>query len=265
MPGSSSCWLSAAQADSIAALKKLGISEDEARQSVWYSLSGGYFSYPAKPSLKQVPPAQRAALVTLIGKFARAYAESDSFLENYRKYREERKPTPPDAPTTAEQDRQAMKEQYQRSIKETEEVMSSMPLEQKRAMEETLNMMKEQLKALDNPDNPMFSKEVNSIKQQGYQAERQDYNSRLAVWIKSYPESPNQMIQLRLKQFLSESAGVDFDAKLKRRADGKMIFENPAYESKPPQWKLCYRLGRETVEAARSFANQWLNDIEGTF
>jgi hypothetical protein len=106
---------------------------------------------------------------------------------------------------------------------------------------------------------------MDSIKQQGYQAQLQDYRRSLAQWEKAYPQSPNQMVQLRLKQFLSESAGVDFDAKLKRRADGKMIFENPAYESKPPQWKLCYRLGRETVEAARSFANQWLNDIEGTF
>ena len=251
-------------ADSLAALKQLGISDDEARQSVWYSFSGGYFSYPAKPSLKQVPPEDRATLVTLIGEFARLYTESEEFSGQYRQYREERKPAPPAPPTTAEEDRNAQKQEYQRSIKELGEVMSSMPPDQKKMMQETLTMIEEQLKALDDPDNPMFGAEMDEIKRQGYESGMEDYRQRLSEWNREYPESPRQMIQLRLRQFLSESEGVDFDAKLKRRADGKMIFDNPTYEGKPPNWKLCYRAGRETVESARAFAQRWMTEIESS-
>jgi hypothetical protein len=217
-----------------------------------------------KPSLKQVPPEDRAVLVNLIGEFARLYTESEEFAGHYRQYREERKPTPPNPPTTAEEDRTAQKQEYQRSLKELGEVMSSMPPDQKKMMQETLTMIEEQLRALDNPDNPMFGAEMDEIKRHGYEAEMEDHKLRLAEWNKEYPESPGQMIQLRLRQFLSESEGVDFDAKLKRRTDGKMIFDNPAYESKPPNWKLCYRAGRETVESARAFAQRWMTEIKGS-
>jgi hypothetical protein len=39
---------------------------------------------------------------------------------------------------------------------------------------------------------------------------------------------------------------------------GTMRFADPRFESKPDQWKLCYRAGREPVEAARAFAAEWL-------
>ena len=34
------------------------------------------------------------------------------------------------------------------------------------------------------------------------------------------------------------------------------------YEKKPTEWKMCYRAGRETGEALRGFATDWLAEPE---
>jgi hypothetical protein len=42
-----------------------------------------------------------------------------------------------------------------------------------------------------------------------------------------------------------------------------MKFVEGAYESKPGNWKLCYRAGKPAVEAARAFAASWIKEIRG--
>jgi hypothetical protein len=71
------------------------------------------------------------------------------------------------------------------------------------------------------------------------------------------------LIAARLHQFLELSQDSAFDAKLVPKGGGKMKFADPQYETKSNQWKLCYRVGREPVQAARSFAIEWLRQIEG--
>lgn len=72
------------------------------------------------------------------------------------------------------------------------------------------------------------------------------------------------MLKRTLSQFLDASKDVDFSAAVVTTGKGARVFANPAYESKPSNWKLCFRAGRETVEAARSFAQQWLNELSKT-
>lgn len=73
---------------------------------------------------------------------------------------------------------------------------------------------------------------------------------------KLYPADANEMVKQRLQEFLDISKTVDFDAELQ----GSM-FKNPAYERKSPQWKMCYRAGKEVVEAAREEADKWLKEL----
>jgi hypothetical protein len=40
------------------------------------------------------------------------------------------------------------------------------------------------------------------------------------------------------------------------------IRQKTVYENKPVEWKLCYRAGKETVEAARAVASQWLGGLK---
>ncbi|MBL7698848.1 MAG: hypothetical protein JNK79_11840 [Chitinophagaceae bacterium] len=71
-----------------------------------------------------------------------------------------------------------------------------------------------------------------------------------------YPADPNKLIKKRLEEFLEVSGSVDFDAKL----SGSM-FVNPEYEQKDDKWKMCYRVGKETIAAAREEAQVWLKEI----
>ena len=74
---------------------------------------------------------------------------------------------------------------------------------------------------------------------------------------KQYPSDPDELIKKRLTDFLAISATVDFDEKL---TDARM-FVNPDYEKKSGQWKMCYRAGKEVVEAARAEAQKWLDEL----
>ena len=74
---------------------------------------------------------------------------------------------------------------------------------------------------------------------------------------KKIPEDPQQLIKDRLKEFLSVSATVDFDATL----NGQQ-FAKPEYESKGDHWKMCYRAGKAVITAAREEAEAWLKELE---
>lgn len=76
---------------------------------------------------------------------------------------------------------------------------------------------------------------------------------------KKYPTDPNELVKTRLKDFLAISATVDFDAQL----TSYRTFVNSEYEKKSSEWKMCYRAGKEVVEAARIEAQKWLDELNG--
>ena len=81
---------------------------------------------------------------------------------------------------------------------------------------------------------------------------------------KKYPADPKASVVLRLREFLAESATVDFTAKTALSKEKKrQVFVNPDYELKPLQWKTMYRAGRPAVEAARAAAQDWLKALGG--
>jgi len=70
-------------------------------------------------------------------------------------------------------------------------------------------------------------------------------------------EDPNATLKRRLTFFLESTKDVDFGAKLEGRQ-----FANADYESKPAEWKMCYRAGKDATGAAREVATAWLADLE---
>jgi len=70
------------------------------------------------------------------------------------------------------------------------------------------------------------------------------------------PVDPAELVRNRLKEFLEESATVDFDAKL----TGK-TFSDPVYESKDQKWKMYYRAGKPVIEAAQDEVRKWLQEV----
>lgn len=73
-------------------------------------------------------------------------------------------------------------------------------------------------------------------------------------------KDPNVQLKRRLQAFLETTADVDFAAKT--TGSGSMRrFADEAYESKPSEWKMCFRAGPEVTKAVRAFAEEWLAEL----
>ena len=74
-------------------------------------------------------------------------------------------------------------------------------------------------------------------------------------------KDPGVTLKRRLQAFLDATAEVDFDAKTTGQG-GSRRFVDEQYEAKPPEWKMCFRAGREASDAARAFAKDWLAELD---
>jgi hypothetical protein len=73
-------------------------------------------------------------------------------------------------------------------------------------------------------------------------------------------KDPNVTIKARLREFLKETEDIDYGAATIGQGNGRR-FSEAANEAKPPLWKMGFRAGKETTEAAREFAKQWLSEL----
>ena len=242
--------------------KKLGIPEAYVKDLIWSSFSGMYLSNPGSNSLRKIPANERGSFTLEVAKFAKAYAASEEFKKKYLEDRENRKPAPPEKPKPMAQQKKEAKEDLQKSISETEATMKALPADQKEMFRGTIDILKQQLKSYDDPNNMMFSADLERMQQQGYDMQMQEYKERLTQWEKENPLTPNRMIKRWLTEFLEVSKDVDFAAALVPIEGGKMMFAKTVYERKPDTWKMCFRAGKQTVEAGRSFASQWLGELD---
>ena len=87
------------------------------------------------------------------------------------------------------------------------------------------------------------------------------YKEDLKRWEAEYPANFNELLKRKLKEFLQLTSDIDYDAKLTQRWN-KMVFSDPALEAKDPFWKACFRSGKTTVDAARTYAQQWLSELK---
>ena len=88
----------------------------------------------------------------------------------------------------------------------------------------------------------------------------EQYQARLKEWETRYPADPKVAVARHLRKFLDVSATVDYGAQLTARGP-RQVFVNPKYEQESSDWKLCYRTGKETVDAARAFVTTWLTAL----
>ncbi len=75
-------------------------------------------------------------------------------------------------------------------------------------------------------------------------------------------KDPNVTLRNRLQEFLDMSQDVDFDAATTGSGSSRR-FVDAKYEAKSAQWKMCFRAGREATGAARTFAQEWLTELQG--
>lgn len=241
-------------------LSQLGIPLDAAKEAIGSVITAGVYN-PGLPAqaFKLMPPAARAQAATAGVAWLKAYVATPDFKRQYLQVRENHKPTPQTYDTTPEQELQKADDQQKQQFEESKRAIASLPPEQRKAMEDALKNAADLAAKMNTPESRKIR--LDAIKAERAQ-EAKEYDTALAKWKQEYPDDPRPLVARRLREFLQLSADVDFNAKL-TTANGVSTFENPAYQAKSSQWKMCYRAGREATGAARAAIQAWLTELGG--
>ncbi len=237
----------------------MGLSQDDARDHILDSVISGQAPYQLVTRAFLAAPVQtRMAWIRGIFVWARAYTRTEAFLGEYLTRREESAPGAEAKAVSFDEEMAGQQAEFRKQVEEMRKNITQMPAEMRPQMEQTIRDMEAQFK--EQNENP----QIREIMRQGHQemqTQRQaDYQQRLAEYERNYPRQPRQLIIRHLQSFLELSGRIDFAARTELR-DGFQKFINPLYESSSKEWKLLYRAGRETVEAARAEAQIWLTEL----
>lgn len=240
-------------------LARLGIDRASAVSSVLSSLTSGYvYDGAAFKAFKALPPDARAEVVRAGLSWAKAYAGSAEFKAAYEELRQGRKPEPPEPVATAEETMAKMKADIKQGIENLRQVQATADAGMKKTFEDTIKQMQAQLEDLDK--NPQMMDNLRLGAEMEKKSRQEQHEARMKAWAEDLPAEPKALVAKRIRQFLETSADVDYGAELAARGN-KKVFVKEAYEKKPAFWKICFRAGREATEAARAFAQAWLDEL----
>jgi hypothetical protein len=240
---------------------ELGLSEQEARYSISTSFLYGYLQHYSAKNIKNIAAGNRAEVVKELGAFVKEYVKSEDFKSQYAQMREQKKPTAPELPHSAEEISRLRTDEIRKSIASIEESMGRMQDDMKPVMQSTIDMFNEQLKDYENPESETIIS-MAGYEQMSYEFNMGEYQKKLTFWEEEWPSDPMQFVKKRLQESLDRTKDVDFSAALKDGYGGRKVFVNPQYESRNAEWKKAYRAGKEATMAAREFASQWLEEIK---
>lgn len=242
-------------------LQTIKLSEDNAKNTIFSDISSASFYLPGIKELKSVALNDRAAKVEVVGNYVKDFTKTEEFKKRYNEYREQRKPTPPEKPKTAAELKKEYKADMQKSLEEMKVSKSQAPADQQAMFDETIKMLEQQLKDIDNPDNPMFSPQMDEYSKMAYDQQMEAHKNDVAEWEAKYPaNNPNPLIKNWLESFLDQTKDVDFSAQTAIDKN-RTLFVKQEYERKNNLWKLCYRAGKETTDAGRKFTQNWLKEL----
>ena len=243
-------------------LSQIQYSDQSAKYMIFDNCKGPSFYYPNPMKLKALASNEKAAMVSVVGDYVKSYVASDEFLQRYKEFKEQQKPTPPEKPQTAKEMKEAQKASIKEGIENLKKTKAAMPKDQQATFDETIKSFQDQLKDLDDPNKSIYNDDFDKMMQQSYQQQISEYNTKVDEWNKQYPDNPKPMIKKWLQAFLDASKDIDYTAKTIDGEYGKKLFASTVYERKPYEWKLFYRVGKETVDAGRKYAEAWLNELK---
>jgi len=242
-------------------LSDFGVSEAELKSQLADILVNGRIPfYPNKKVYQAASPALRAAFVKNALGWVKAYTESSAFKADYNFHRDQAKPAPPVSKGTPDAQFAKYLSDQRQSLEEMKKNVAKMTPDMQKQMADAVKQMEEGIQRTSSDP------QISAMMKQGFaneaESDKKDYQERLAKHEQEFPADPRVAIASRLRQFLELSKDIPFDAKLVPAGGGKMKFADARYEAKSDDWKLCYRAGKEPVEAARAFAADWLRQIE---
>jgi hypothetical protein len=238
---------------------RLGITEERAKTDSVQALARGSVPfYGVAKAVMSTAPAARAALVIEGLTWVKGFAASAEFKKAYAGIREDNKPDAPTAKGSPDDQAKAQDAETRRNIEEARKMLAMLPPDQRKQAEDMLKQMEADAKK--NAADPKMQELGRQMAAEGEKQAQQDYKARVADWERDYPADSSVAVANRLRTFLETCGDVDFNAKLVGR-NGKMYFADERVQSKSSEWKLCFRAGRETTDAARTFARNWLGEL----
>jgi len=238
-------------------LDQLRIAEDEAKDYIFGNFKVGDLSFPRTSALKALATGQRASTVKELGDYIRKYVNSAEFAQAYKEARDAAKPADPADKASKLKTRI---EELERDIKTAQEDMKSATGDMKKLYEATLTMQKEELAALKDPKHPKHKMYLQDVDDAGFGDDGDQHKQAVKDFEHDWPATVKDLVKIRLKEFLAFTADIDFSAKLVEKG-GRMRFADPKLEAKDEAWKRCFRSGKETIAAARAYAQQWLKEL----
>jgi hypothetical protein len=239
---------------------QLGLGKQDGTDKIKESFLYGYLQYYGARNIKNIVAGDRAATAKSLLEYTRQYVESEGFKKEYTNHRNGAKPALPNQPKNLEQIRKENVESIKNSIAETEKGMKTIDEQYKKIYENSLIMLKKQLKEYEDPNNKML-KFIAESEQQQYEQHMQEYEANTKAWEVKFPASHLAFVKARLQQVLDATADVDFNAQLVER-NNKKYFVNRDYERKSANWKYAFRAGKEVTQTVRQYAEQWVKEIK---
>ncbi len=203
-------------------------------------------------------PAARVALVNFALTTARTFVESDDFKRRYADHREANGPDPLPEGQTAEAIFAKQRAGFENQVAEMKKLFDQITPEQRATLEEGWKDMRQQL---DEMEKGPRRKEIEGLLNDQRAVQVKERDEALKEFEKRYPSDPRRLVAMRLTHFLDVTKDVDFAAQLVDK-DKKKVFADAALEAKPAEWKMCFRAGKPATDAARAFAQKWLNDLQ---
>ena len=239
--------------------EKLGMTQVKGDENIKASFLNGYFSYYGAKAAKNIVLNERAAVAKDLMSYSKQLVNSETFRKDYEKMRTRYKPTEhPYTPKTKEEVRKQKIAEMQKAITDAEALVKKMP-EMEKNMRPTIDMFKKNLKDYEKPESEMiemfYQNELNTKAQR-----EKTYQDHLKRWQKDFPENLNVLIKERLQKFVTVAKTVDFNAELKE-VGGKKKFVNSKYEYESTECKQIFRAGKEVIQPAIVFAEQWIREL----
>jgi hypothetical protein len=240
-------------------LATLGISEGRAREAVFDSFMADAVSIAGKPAaFIAMAPAARVALVNFALNLARTFAESDEFKRRYADHREANGPEPLPEAQTADAIFAKQRAGFENQVAEMRKLFDQITPEQRATLEEGWKQMRDQFDAMEKGERRKQI-EANLNAERAEQVRQRD--TAMKEFEKIYPADPRALVAARLRRFLEVTSDVDFTAALVEKNKVK-VFADPSMEARPAEWKMSFRAGKPATDAARTFAQKWLGDLQ---
>ena len=241
-------------------LTSFGLSDSEVKSHVVSAIINGDLPfYPSRTAYKSASGSTRAALVRNVLTVIKTYTESAAFQSEYARHRAEAKPTQAAGTGSADDQYAKYLAQQQKSIDDMKANIAKMPPETRAQMAIVIKQLEDNFqKQKNDPQTAATMKQA--LAGQAENSQKQ-YQQELAKYEQRHPADPKVLIANRLHQFLDLTKDMHWDAKLVPAGGGAMRFADPQLESRSDQWKLCFRAGKDAVDAARTFAMEWLKQL----